>query len=74
MNALSIPTHGSDVAVSSDGKLVALSFDIHLYSNTTVKFYDYSNMNAPVALNIQLDLPNAGGKQSVNPVRIFQTA
>ncbi len=73
MNALSIPTHGSDVAVSSDGKLVALSFD-STYSNTTVKFYDYSNMNAPVALNIQLDLPNAGGKQSVNRLGFFKRA
>nr|BFD30622.1 hypothetical protein GTC16762_02400 [Pigmentibacter ruber] len=72
MNSLSIPTHASDIAVSKDGKLVAVSFD-GTYKTTNILFYNYSNLNNPTAIsNLNLSLDNAGGKQSVKNLNFFQ--
>lgn len=72
LNSLSIPTHATDIAVSNDSKLVALSFDSK-YSSTVVNFYNYTDKNNPVSLsNLSLELPNAGGKQSVNRLGFFK--
>lgn len=70
-NAVSISPHGSELAVSSDTRLVALSFDTS-QSPTVVNFYNYSNPQAPVLLsNLTLTLNQAGGKQSVKNIRFF---
>ena len=71
MNALSIPTHASDIAVLKNG-LVAVSFGSPS-KTTNIQFYNYSNLNNPTAIsNLNLTLDNAGGKQSVKNLNFFQ--
>lgn len=70
----SVPAHGSDVAVSSDSRLVALSFDSS-YPNTQLQFYNYSDASNPTLLSdITLNFPGAGGKQSIKRIGFFQRA
>ena len=71
ISAMSVPAHGTEIAVSSDSKLVALSFD-GSYSNTQVQFYNYSNKNSPYILPINLSLPSTGGKQAVKRIGFFK--
>jgi hypothetical protein len=69
---LSVPSHGTELAVSNDSKLVALSFDSS-YSDTQVHFYNYSNVSNPTSLShITLNLPAAGGKQAIKRLGFFQ--
>jgi hypothetical protein len=64
--------HGSELAVSDDGKLVALSFDSSR-SPTEIWFYDYSNLSAPSRFsNLKLVLPSSVAKQSVKNLGIFR--
>lgn len=66
--------HGSELAVSDDQKLVALSFDSS-YPSTEIWFYDYSNVSAPSSLsNLKLVLPSSVAKQSVKNLGIFRRA
>ncbi len=73
-SVLSVPAHGSEVAVSSDSKIVALSFDSS-YLSTQVKFYNFSNISNPTSLpKITLNLPGAGGKQAIKRIGFFKRA
>lgn len=74
-----IPTHGADLAVSPDGKLVALSFDASK-SDTKMEFYQWSGAIGSSELsaisNLSLDFSAAGGQQSIKRLKFFtpQTA
>ena len=69
---LSVPAHGSELAVSSDSKLVALSFDSS-YQNTQLQFYNYSTSSNPTSLsNLTLGFPAAGGKQAIKRLGFFK--
>jgi hypothetical protein len=71
-SVLSVPAHGTEVAVSSDSQLVALSFDSS-YANTQLQFYNYSNISNPTSLsNITLSFPGAGGKQAIKRLGFFK--
>lgn len=68
----SIPSHASEVAVSIDSQLLALTFDSS-YSETEIRFYDYSNSSKPRFLeNLTLNFPNAGGKQTIKRIGFFK--
>ncbi|WP_338636244.1 hypothetical protein [Spirobacillus cienkowskii] len=66
-----VPAHGSELAVSDDGKLVALSFDSS-YPSTEIWFYDYSNSLPTSLSNLKLVLPSSVAKQSVKNLGIFR--
>ncbi len=71
-SVLSVPSHGSELAVSNDRKLVALSFDSS-YANSQVQIYNYSDISNPTLLsNITLNLPAAGGKQAIKRIGFFK--
>ena len=70
--AMSVPAHATELAVSSDSKLVALSFD-GSHKNTQVQFYNFSNKNSPTQLsNLTISLPSSGGKQAVKKLGFFK--
>jgi hypothetical protein len=71
-NVMSVPAHASEFAVSSDSKLVALSFDSS-YKDTQLTFYNYSNTASPVLLsNLTLNFNTAGGKQAIKRLGVFK--
>jgi hypothetical protein len=69
--SFAVPSHGSDIALSSDNQLLALTFDGST-NPTQVMFYDYSDISNPVFLShLTLTLYAAGGRQSVKNVSFF---
>ncbi len=71
-SVISVPSHGTEIAVTNDGKLVALSFD-DSYADTQLKFYDYSSPNSAQQLkNLTLTFPNSGGKQTIKRLGTFK--
>lgn len=70
-NVVSVSPHGSELAVSPDSKLVALSFDTS-QSPTQLQFYNYTNSSLPALLpQLTLSFVGAGGKQTVKNLRFF---
>ncbi len=66
-----VPSHGSDLVLSDDTKLLALSFD-GSKKDTELFFYDYSNPNSPVLLNLlNLQFAAGGGKQTIKELKFF---
>lgn len=70
-NTISVSPHGSELAVSGDSRLVALSFDTS-QNPTQLQFYSYLNPSSPVLLsNLTLSFNGAGGKQSIKNLHFF---
>jgi len=70
-HVFSIPNHGSDLAISKDNKLLALSFDGGK-EETEIVFFDYSNKDEPLELNsLSLKFAEGGGKQSIKQLNFF---
>ncbi|MES2613824.1 MAG: hypothetical protein V4591_00240 [Bdellovibrionota bacterium] len=70
LNVISVQAHGSELAVSSDSNLVALSYDGSV-NPTQIQFYNYSDPLNPVPLNISLNFHAAGGKQVIKNLGFF---
>ena len=69
-NSFSVPSHGSEIAVSNDRKLVALAFDAG-HNSTEIQFYDYTDPANPHFVN-SLSLKESGGRQAVKRLKFFQ--
>ena len=69
-NVISVPSHGSEIAVSPDSKLVALSFD-NSVNPTQIKFYNYTDITNPLSIPLVLNFNSAGGKQSIKRLGFF---
>ncbi|KAB8030925.1 hypothetical protein [Fluviispira multicolorata] len=68
-SVFSVKSHGTELTTSSDGKLVALSFD-DSKSDTELQFLNYSNSAFPL-ISQSITLPSTGGKQTIKRLGTF---
>lgn len=71
INVISVPAHGTELAVSPDSNLVALSFD-NSVDPTQIQFYNYTDKTNPQLLsNVTLSFFASGAKQSIKRLGFF---
>lgn len=70
-DVVSVAAHGTDMAVSPDSKLVALSFD-NSRIPAQLEFYDYTSASKPSKLGtLSLSFYEPGSKQSIKRLGFF---